>query len=71
MKTNHLEMMRVTLEASEALPSARRAKVLLGLADVCGDQVEAEKLRQQAALLSAADDLCREFNFNFVQGNKE
>jgi hypothetical protein len=70
MKTNHLEMMRVTLEASENLPAARRVKVLQGLADVCGDQIEAEKLRQQAAILAAADDLCREFNFNFVQTNK-
>lgn len=70
MKTNHLEMIRVTLEASEKLPAEQRSRVLLGVADICGDQTEAEKLRQQAALLQAAENLCREFNFSFVQNNK-
>ena len=70
MKTNHLEMMRVVLEASEHLPTAQRIRVLRGLAEICGDRQEQDELHHLALSLEQADKNCREFNFSFVQKYK-
>lgn len=69
MKSDLLEMMAVTLEAAEALPLARRVKVLRGLAAVTGDKHESAELLKQADLLAHSDALCREFKFSFIQKN--
>lgn len=69
MKSDHLEMIRVTLDAAEQLPVARRVRVLRALAEICGDQEEQHSLRSQATSLDSADKLCREFKFSFIQKN--
>jgi hypothetical protein len=71
MQTDHFELMSFVLEASESLPLVRRVKVIRGLANLCGDPQEQASLLALAEQLKRSDELCREFNFSFIQKHKD
>jgi hypothetical protein len=63
------EVFRSALEHAEELPIHRRIHVYRGLAQICGDRREEERLNSLASVLMASEKLCREFKFSFRQKN--
>lgn len=62
-----MELLRFVMEKAPGEPVARQAKILRGLAAVCGDEADARKLQLAAVNLETAESLCRDLNTSFIQ----
>ena len=60
-------VVKYVLERSEDEPLVTRIKLYNALAEICGDEKEANHLARMAASLLEADQLCREFIFSEIQ----
>lgn len=66
-----VELMDFVLTAAETQPLRKRIALYRGLARICGDPAEQKEITQLADRLQLADQLCNEFNFSFIQKNKD
>ncbi len=65
LRNQHNELIQFVLDAAEREPAARRGRIYDALAEICGDPSDADRLKELAAQLRAADANCREFMFGF------
>jgi len=64
---NHEILLEFVLTTAHTEPVERRIRIYRGLAAICGDPLEEQRLLALAWDLEKADDSCRRFKFNFVQ----
>lgn len=71
IKRRHKKLIGFVLDKMASEPVGTRIDLYCALAEVCGDGIEAERMRGLASELGKADCACMEFNLSFKERNRD